>query len=169
MAEKKKVVRKTLQQKIPEAVSSITYKMKTPQGFPVLFSMRGDDEGKLLERASETETFLKDAGYTPDVRGSKNDPATPAQKAVLVDKGVFKEGMTKAEASKVIGEVGKGKPNGNPFMPTESCPKCGSPLTEVTIKKGTPEEGILIKCSTAKWDPETKKESGCDYKVWPSN
>jgi hypothetical protein len=40
----------------------------------------------------------------------------------------------------------------------EKCPKCGSPLINITAK-GRP----AIKCSTAEWDPVTKVASGCDY------
>lgn len=57
-----------LQSEMPEAVASITYSLKTPGGFPVLFTMRGEGESPLLERASEIEVFLKDAGYTADIK-----------------------------------------------------------------------------------------------------
>lgn len=43
------------------------------------------------------------------------------------------------------------------------CPKCGSPLGEiVTTKTGKK----LQRCSTGSWDPETRKNVGCDYVKW---
>ena len=44
-----------------------------------------------------------------------------------------------------------------PVETGEICPKCKAPL--VTFAKG-------VKCSTNKWDPETKKAIGCDYVKW---
>ena len=41
----------------------------------------------------------------------------------------------------------------------EKCPKCGNPLLLVTTKFGKK----LKRCSTQKWDPETRSTSGCDY------
>jgi len=44
----------------------------------------------------------------------------------------------------------------------EKCPKCGSPLLLVTTRF----DKRLKKCSTAKWDPQTRTQSGCDYVEW---
>lgn len=44
----------------------------------------------------------------------------------------------------------------------EKCPKCGSPLVMVVTRFGKK----MKKCSTNKWDKETKKASGCDYVEW---
>jgi hypothetical protein len=45
----------------------------------------------------------------------------------------------------------------------EMCPKCGNPLGPVvTTKTGR----SLQRCSTGGWDPETKKNTGCDYVKW---
>lgn len=44
----------------------------------------------------------------------------------------------------------------------EKCPKCGADLLLVTTRFGKK----MKKCSTNKWDPETKKASGCDYVEW---
>lgn len=44
----------------------------------------------------------------------------------------------------------------------EKCPKCGAPLLLATTRFGKK----LKKCSTNKWDPETKSTSGCDYVEW---
>lgn len=45
----------------------------------------------------------------------------------------------------------------------EMCPKCGSPLGPVTTTK---TGRTLQRCSTGGWDPETKKNTGCDYVKW---
>ncbi len=44
----------------------------------------------------------------------------------------------------------------------EKCPKCGSPLTLVVTRFGKK----MKKCSTNKWDKDTKQSSGCDYVEW---
>jgi hypothetical protein len=44
----------------------------------------------------------------------------------------------------------------------EKCPKCGSPLIAAVTKFGKK----MKRCSTNKWDPETKQASGCDYVEW---
>lgn len=43
------------------------------------------------------------------------------------------------------------------------CPKCGSPLAEVTE---TPTGKKLRRCSTGFWNKETKQNEGCDYVLW---
>lgn len=43
------------------------------------------------------------------------------------------------------------------------CPKCGSPLGEITT---TPTGKKLQRCSTGSWDPATKQSVGCDYVKW---
>lgn len=44
----------------------------------------------------------------------------------------------------------------------EACPKCGSPLVLQTTRFGKK----MKKCSTNKWDPESKTASGCDFVEW---
>lgn len=45
----------------------------------------------------------------------------------------------------------------------EVCPKCGSALGEIfTTKTGRK----LQRCVTGSWDPEAKKNVGCDYVKW---
>lgn len=46
---------------------------------------------------------------------------------------------------------------------SEICPKCGSPLGEVVT---TPTGKKLQRCSAGSWNPETKKNEGCDYVKW---
>ena len=43
------------------------------------------------------------------------------------------------------------------------CPKCGSPLSEITTTRTGKE---LQRCSTGSWDPETRQNVGCDYVKW---
>lgn len=43
------------------------------------------------------------------------------------------------------------------------CPKCGSPLSEVTE---TPTGRKLQRCSKGVWNAETRKTEGCDYVLW---
>ena len=43
------------------------------------------------------------------------------------------------------------------------CPKCGSPLAEVTTTK---TGKMLQRCSTGIWNPDTRATEGCDYVKW---
>jgi hypothetical protein len=43
------------------------------------------------------------------------------------------------------------------------CPKCNSPLSEVTE---TPTGRRLQRCSQGSWNPQTHKTEGCDYVKW---
>lgn len=45
----------------------------------------------------------------------------------------------------------------------EICPKCGSPLAEVST---TSTGRKLQRCSTGVWNRETRKTDGCDYVKW---
>lgn len=45
----------------------------------------------------------------------------------------------------------------------KTCPKCGAPLGEVQTTKSGKQ---LIRCSTGRWNPETRKNEGCDYVKW---
>lgn len=49
-----------------------------------------------------------------------------------------------------------------PEVLEEDCPKCGNKLILATTKFGKK----MKRCSTNKWDPETKTASGCDYVEW---
>lgn len=44
----------------------------------------------------------------------------------------------------------------------EKCPKCGSILLLVVTRSGKK----MKRCSTQKWDPQTRETSGCDYVEW---
>jgi len=44
----------------------------------------------------------------------------------------------------------------------EKCPKCGNHLVMATTRSGKK----LKKCSTAGWDREARKATGCDYIEW---
>lgn len=45
----------------------------------------------------------------------------------------------------------------------DTCPKCGSSLSEVIQ---TPSGKKLQRCSTGSWNKETKKTEGCDFVKW---
>lgn len=49
-----------------------------------------------------------------------------------------------------------------PVTLDEKCPKCGNPLLLVTTKYGKK----LKRCSTNRWDPNTRSSSGCDFVEW---
>lgn len=48
-------------------------------------------------------------------------------------------------------------------MDKDICPKCGSPLGEVTE---TPNGKKLQRCSQGSWNRELRKNEGCDYVKW---
>ena len=48
-------------------------------------------------------------------------------------------------------------------MSKDVCPKCGSPLAEITTTKTGRQ---LQRCSKGSWDPETRQNVGCDYVKW---
>lgn len=48
-------------------------------------------------------------------------------------------------------------------MTDEVCPKCGSPLSEITT---TATGKKLQRCSKGSWDKEAHKNVGCDYVKW---
>ena len=48
-------------------------------------------------------------------------------------------------------------------MTDEVCPKCGSPLGEVTE---TSTGRKLQRCSAGSWNKETRQNEGCDYVKW---
>ena len=45
----------------------------------------------------------------------------------------------------------------------EVCPTCSSPLGEITVTKTGRK---LQRCSKGSWDPETRKNIGCDFVKW---
>jgi ssDNA-binding Zn-finger/Zn-ribbon topoisomerase 1 len=45
---------------------------------------------------------------------------------------------------------------------SDVCPTCGAALIESTTRSGK----RMKRCSTNKWDPETKTASGCTYVEW---
>ncbi len=47
--------------------------------------------------------------------------------------------------------------------PEGMCPKCGSPLAEITVTKTGRK---LQRCSKGSWNPETRKNEGCDFVKW---
>ncbi len=49
------------------------------------------------------------------------------------------------------------------FMTKDLCPKCGSPLGEITE---TSTGRKLQRCSKGSWNKETRQNEGCDYVKW---
>lgn len=47
--------------------------------------------------------------------------------------------------------------------PEEMCPNCGSQLSEITVTKTGRK---LQRCSKGSWNPETRKNEGCEYVKW---
>lgn len=45
----------------------------------------------------------------------------------------------------------------------ETCPKCGSPLGDIVE---TASGKRLQRCSAGSWNPQTKKNEGCEYVKW---
>lgn len=45
----------------------------------------------------------------------------------------------------------------------DNCPKCGASLGEITE---TSTGRKLQRCSQGSWNPQTKKNEGCDYVLW---
>lgn len=56
------------QEKMPEAVASVSYSLITPLGYPIIFTMRGLSETELLQRMSKTENYLKVQEFLPDIK-----------------------------------------------------------------------------------------------------
>lgn len=52
--------------------------------------------------------------------------------------------------------------NGTTEKLDEECPECGNPLVMFTTNNGKK----MKKCSTAGWDREKKKATGCTYVYW---
>lgn len=82
----------------------------------MLFTVRGDTFMKLLDTMDRVEEDLSEKGYTAQVKkygGGKADApstpmfegATPKQESLLKDRDLWKDGMTKSEASAVISEA----------------------------------------------------------------
>ncbi|MCJ7826319.1 hypothetical protein MUP56_01740 [Patescibacteria group bacterium] len=46
---------------------------------------------------------------------------------------------------------------------TDTCLKCGKALGEITV---TPSGRKLRHCTGGAWNPDTKKQEGCDYVLW---
>lgn len=69
------------QDNIPEAVASVTYSLETPNGFPVLFTVRGESGSELLLAMREgIEPILLREGYKAQVKQyGFNKPKPPVE------------------------------------------------------------------------------------------
>jgi hypothetical protein len=54
---------------MPEAIASVTYTLETPNGYNILFTVRGDSGATLLEAMKQTiEPALVKEGYKPQIK-----------------------------------------------------------------------------------------------------
>ena len=151
------------QDKVPEAVASISYTLTSPEGYPCILTVRASSQSGLVKAIDEITKYLKDSGYnggkkepekvdgkecpkcgSPLVKveyrdkktgetkylircstqkydfktkttsgcdyvefpsedlDSSVDKASPAQQKLLMEKGLWEEGMTKTQATEVI-------------------------------------------------------------------
>jgi len=63
-----------------EAPASTTYSLISPNGFPMLFTLRGNSEAELLEIMTNAEGYLKDNGFTPNFKRSSYPAKKPVEK-----------------------------------------------------------------------------------------
>jgi len=99
-----------------EAPTSVTYKITSPTGFNIMLTFRAESEEEMFKLINTIENKLIEGGYknqngnvikheTSSSNGDwKEDPATDNQKKVLTEWGVWKDGITKGKASKIISE-----------------------------------------------------------------
>ena len=64
-----------------EAPASVTYSLVSPNGFPMLFTLRGGSEAELIEIMTQAEGYLKDNGFTPKF-GRSSYPAKKVEEKV---------------------------------------------------------------------------------------
>ena len=91
-------------------IASVTYTLVSPKGYGLLFTVRRNDEGELLEVMEDLENSFSKRGYqagkggnyTPKPSESASDGATDAQIRLLKKLDLFKEGISKSEASAKI-------------------------------------------------------------------
>lgn len=70
--------KKTRQETIPEAVASVTYSLESPNGFPILFTVRGESGGELLTRMEKyIEPELVAMNFKPQVKSYGGGPRPP--------------------------------------------------------------------------------------------
>lgn len=85
VTEKAKEKAKTMSQElIPEAVASVSYNLKTRKGYPIIFTMRGADEDKLLDRMTAIELQFETLGMQADVRSSSYGGAKKVEEKTYV-------------------------------------------------------------------------------------
>ena len=75
----------SMEEALPEAPASCNFKVATPRGWDIQFTLRGWDENRLLERVSAFERLLEEAGCAP--AGGKG-PATPQAAAQAEQKPI---------------------------------------------------------------------------------
>ena len=127
MSKAEELKQSALQKSVPEAVASVSYTVTTPNGYSIILTMRDAKESDLFDRMEAVETYLEDAGYSPNGKSSV-------------------KGRTQAPKTK---ETPK-----QPSTEGKMCPKCNSPLVEFeakgkpALKCSTNEWDAITKTST---------------------
>ena len=60
-----------------EAPASVTYSLMSPNGFPILYTVRGESGTELLTKMIAIEAKLKTDGYTPQIKTFGGKPQAP--------------------------------------------------------------------------------------------
>lgn len=76
---------------LPEAGSSVTYSLVTPNGFPVLFTLRDNNGSALLDRMDKLEVALMAAGFKAQERGMRNGVEPVGQRMCPIHHAPMKE------------------------------------------------------------------------------
>ena len=113
-----------------EAPASVTYNIVSPDGFDVLFTVRGDSDIELMDIMTNVEKGLIEKGYkakggysggakssgsryggSTSSSGSRSSggggdrPASAKQREILQDRGLWRDGMTVSEASAELEKI----------------------------------------------------------------
>ena len=101
-----------------------------------------------------------DEEYIPELWDKVNEIIDFEKKRVLADRAVETTFPNVNKSAQTIAKKIEAVTEARESMP--KCPKCGAPTTEGQKKDGTK----FTKCSTNRWNPETKQAEGCNYVDW---
>jgi hypothetical protein len=135
----KEMATESLQKLMPEAVASVTYELLSPDGYPILLTMRDGRESALFERMEALEKFFKDSGYQPNIK-SRYTGRTEAQKEYVEGRKCPKCGEP------LIYFESKGKKH----------IKCSTSKWDYMTKKATG-------CDYIEWSDDLDSSTGKDY------
>ena len=68
-----------------EAPASVSYSLVSPNGFPLLFTLRGESEAELFETMTQAEGYMKDKGFTPNIKKGSYQAKAPVEKKYRAD------------------------------------------------------------------------------------